>query len=463
MPARRSRLGTGLLVAALAVAAITGLIYPLREISSAEANGVAYLLAVLLVSIVWGWRLGLLTSLASALAFNFFHLPPTGRLSIADSEHWVALGVFLVAAVVACAVAELARRRAIEAEQRRRQADLAADLARILLGGPSVHATLDDASRRLADALGLDTAEISLDPAGGDGRPAYDLRRGDEVIGRLLVEPALDRGTRDRVVPALEALLAAALERERLQSEVVETRALRRSDELKTALLRSVSHDLRTPLTAILTIGSAVAEGEITRSEQRELGRAITEEAERLTALVEKLLDLSRLQAGTAAPREQWCSVEELLREAASQLDPDGSRVSLSIDAELPLVRADPTQLGRAFANLLENALRYSAPQPVSIRARVVNDHLRVRIVDRGPGIRHEDLGRIFEPFFRGARQPPASAGSGLGLAIVKGFVEANGGSVWAESLPGQGTSFVVTLPLEPSPVPAEADEVRAP
>ena len=164
------------------------------------------------------------------------------------------------------------------------------------------------------------------------------------------------------MVPALEALLAAALERDRLQAEVVETRALRRSDELKTALLRSVSHDLRTPLTAILTAGSALAEGEISRADRQELGRAIIEEAERLTALVEKLLDLSRLQAGSAEPRRQWCSVDELLREAATQLDPDGTRFAFTIDAELPLVRADPIQLERAFANLLENALRYSAP-----------------------------------------------------------------------------------------------------
>jgi two-component system sensor histidine kinase KdpD len=245
----------------------------------------------------------------------------------------------------------------------------------------------------------------------------------------------------------VEALLAAARERDRLQEGLVETEALRRSDELKTALLRATSHDLRTPLTAILTAGSALVEGELSRADREELGRAIVEEAERLTALVEKLLDLSRLQSGTAEPRTDWVSVDEILREAASALDPAGERFSLSIDANLPLIRADAAQLERAFANLMENAARYSGSERVSVRARVVGERLMVRVVDRGPGIPARELTRVFEAFYRGSGDP--HTGSGLGLAIVKGFVEANGGRVWAESLPGQGTSFVVALPLE--------------
>jgi two-component system sensor histidine kinase KdpD len=403
----------GLAVAALAVAAITALIFPLKQVSSPESNGVLYLLAVLLVSAVWGLRLGLFTSLLSAAAFNFFHLPPVHRFTIADSGQWVALLTFLVAAVVASGVAELARSRALQAEQRRREAELAARLARILLGGASVEAALPEA----AAELGL--APNAIEPAGA---------------------------------AALEALLDVARERERLQSEVVETRALRRSDELKTALLRTISHDLRTPLTAILTAGSALVEGELSRADREELGRAIVEEAERLTALVEKLLDLSRLQAGAAEPRPDWVSIEEILREAASALDPAGERFALALDANLPLIRADGAQLERAFANLLENAARYSGAERVSVRARVVGERLMVRVVDRGPGIPPPELTRIFEAFYRGPGG--THTGSGLGLAIVKGFVEANGGRVWAESLPGQGTSFVVALPLARATVP---------
>ena len=475
MRARLSRLflrpeppspAAGLAVAVLAVAVITALIYPLREISPAESNGVAYLLAVLLVSTLWGLRMGLVTSLLSAAAFNYFHLPPTGRFTIADSRHWVALGVFLLAAVVASSVAELARSRAIEAEQRRREADLAADLARVLLGGPTVQDTLDEAARRLADALALEGAAITLEAA--DTRHSYALRAGGRHIGTLTVDGRVSEATRsrlaERVVPALEALLAAALERDRLQTEVVETRALRRSDEIKTALLQTVSHDLRTPLTAILTAGSALAEGELSREDRQDLGRAIVAESERLTALVEKVLDLSRLQAGAAAPRRDWISVDEILRETAAQLDPSGERFAFSFDRDLPLIRADGVQLERAFANLLENAARYSGAERVYVRARVIGELLKIRIVDRGPGIPPEELRRIFEAFYRGASQRDGHTGSGLGLAIVKGFVEANGGQVWAESLPGQGTSFVVAFPVEPgTSTETGADQLRTP
>jgi two-component system, OmpR family, sensor histidine kinase KdpD len=413
----------GAAVAVAAVGAITALIYPLKEITAPESAGVAYLLAVLLVATLWGFRLGLLTSVLSAAAFNFFHLPPLGRFTIADSGHAVALVAFLVAAVGASAVASLARSRAREADERRREAALGADLARILLGGTSVRDALPEASERLR-------ARIELAPDGSF---------------------TLDRDVGSRVHASLKALLGAAVERDRLQAEVVETSALRRSDELKTALLRSVSHDLRTPLTAIMTAGAALAGGGLSEADRIELGRAVVEESERLTALVEKLIDLSRLQAGAWEPRRDWCSVDELLHEAAGGLDPGGTRFSFSLDPDLPLVRADAAQLERAFANLLENALRYS-PR-VYVRARVVGGQLIVRVVDRGPGIAPGDLTRIFDPFVRAGAGAGASGhpGSGLGLAIVKGFVESNGGRVWAESLPGQGTSFVVALPLEPA------------
>ena len=152
-----------------------------------------------------------------------------------------------------------------------------------------------------------------------------------------------------------------------------------------------------------MTAGAALAEGEISRADREDLGRAILEESERLTALVEKVLDLSRLQAGVAEPRREWVSVEEILRETAAQLDPTGTRFSFSVDADLPLIRADGAQLERAFANLLENAARYSGAERVSVRARVVAGELKIRIVDRGPGIPHDDLARIFEAFYRGA------------------------------------------------------------
>jgi K+-sensing histidine kinase KdpD len=378
----RPPLAAGIAAAALAVSLTTLLIYPLRTVVPAVSTGVVYLLAVLLVSTWFGLWLGLGTAVASALAFNWFHIPPTHRFTIAETENWVALAVFLVAAVIVSTLAELARARAEEAELRRHEADA-----------------------RLA------------------------------------------------------AYRAAEAEREALQRELVETHALRRSDELKTALLRAVSHDLRSPLTAIAAAGEALASPRLAAAEREELAAAVVGESSRLSRLVDKLLDLSRLQGGAADPRPEWCSVDEMLRAAIDET-PHAAGFNVAIDPQLPLIRADAVQLERAFANLLENAARHGGEHPVAVRARAVGHRLLVRVVDRGLGIAGPERERIFEPFYRGGED--GHSGSGLGLAVVRGFVEANGGRVWAESLPGQGATFVVELPLTvetttPEPVPQPA------
>ena len=455
----------GVLLVVLAVGATTVVIYPLREISPDVSPGVVYLLAVLLVAVYWGLAFGLLTSVASAGAFNFFHIPPTGRLMIADSAHWVALAVFLVAAVVASVVADLARTRAAEAERRRGEADLAAGTARVLLGGATLADALPEAARLVSGALELPGAQIVLDRVGeeveaqgvvlglGAGRRAF------LVLGPGGDHEAVRSRVRERVAPALEALLRAALDRDRLQAQVVETQALRRSDVIKTALLRAVSHDLRTPLTAIITAGHAVRSPVLERGERDELGLVVVEEAQRLSALVDKLLDLSRLQAGAAEPRRDWCSVEEVVRTAAEDVGAEGSAsFALSFDSDLPLVQADAAQLERAFVNLLENARRYSGGHPVKVRARVVGAKMSIRVIDRGPGMTPIQLERAFEPFYRDDAND-AHPGAGLGLAIVRGFVEANGGRVRAESLPGHGTVFAIELPLAEQPTPAPAPD----
>jgi two-component system sensor histidine kinase KdpD len=452
LPARRLPLSAGVVTAAAMVTVETLVLYLLDNIAAPVSLGVVYLLGVLLVSIVWGAALGIATSVVSALAFNFFHIPPTGRFTIADAENWVALVVFLVVAAAASSLAEGARHRAQEAEQSGRRAALAAELARVLLGAPDLPGALAPAAQRIAQAFGLASCRLVLEAVGDDERSAaIPLMRGDEQVGTLLV-PRAGAAAAGAVRPALEALLAAALERERLTREVVETRALRRSDEIKTAVLRAVSHDLRSPLTAIVTAAEALASPSIDDDDRRELAAGVSAESARLARLVDKLIELSRLQAGAAEPHRDWCSVEEVIREAAESAGVSPDRLKLVLDRDLPLILADAGQLERAFANLLENAARYSGDQPISVRARVSGGRLLVRVVDRGPGISPADQERIFEPFFRAGSRD--AAGSGLGLAIVKGFVEANGGKVRVESLPGQGASFVVALPL-PEAVPA--------
>ena len=311
---RRPSRTAGLITALTAIALTTLLLYPLREIAPPLSLGVVYLLAVLLVSTYWGAVLGIATGIAGAAAFNYFHIPPVGRFTIEGAENWVALGVYVVAAVAVSSVAEAARTRAAEADQRRREADLSAELARVLLETPELDAALAVASERIAAAFELPSAAIVLGAADGDERRiAIPLARG----GALVVPRDAPAPLRERVAPALSTLLAATLDREELTREVVETAALRRSDELKTAILRSVSHDLRSPLTAMVAAGEALGSPDLPDEDRRELAAAIAAEGARLTRLVEKLLDLSRLQAGTATPRRDWCSLEEVIRAAA--------------------------------------------------------------------------------------------------------------------------------------------------
>jgi len=356
----------GLLAGLAAVVAGTLIVYPLKDVAPAVSLGIVYLPGVLLISTIWGWRLGLGTAVASALAFNFFHIPPTGRFTIAADRDGVALVVFAIVAVASSALAEMARARAAEAERRRVEAD------------------------------------------------------------RLLTE-----------------LREAEAARDRMQAEAIEAEALRRSDELKTALLRATSHDLRTPLTAIIASGSALGSASLSADERTELSEAIVTGGNRLARMVENLLDVSRLEAGEAAPRKEAVDLSEVIAAAGQDLAANGTTVQLAIDPELPLVEADAAQLERVFANLLENAIRYGGGRPVSVRSRLVGGRIVVRVVDQGPGIPERELKRIFEPFRRGE----SSSGSGLGLAIARGFVEANGGEISVESMPGQGTSVVLSFP----------------
>ncbi len=358
----------GIFAAILVVAIGTGVVAALETVAEPVSLGIVFIPGVLLIATVWGLWLGIGTAVLSALAFNFFYLPPLRDFSINAQHDIVALVVFIIVAIASGTLAELARARAEESERRRVEAD------------------------------------------------------------RALNEAA-----------------ALAAERDRMREEAIEADAVRRSDELKTSLLRAVSHDLRTPLTAIIAAGAALDSPSVTAAERHELSDAVVDEGQRLSRLVENLLDVSRLEAGAAEPHREPVEVGDLLMAARESIGANGAQVRLSLDDDLPALRADPTQLERAFANLLENAVVHGEGQPVLVRSRLVGQRLVVRVVDSGPGIPENQRERIFEPFYRAPGAAPGS-GSGLGLAIARGFIEANGGEVEVESLPGQGSSFVVTF-----------------
>ncbi len=431
------------------VALVTAVIFGLRELVPVVSTGVVYMLAVLFVSSFWGLRVGLLTALLSAVAFNFFHIPPTGTLTIANGENWVALGVFLVAATVISGLAGAARARAQEAETRRAEADLTAEMARILLGGAQLEESLRTAGQRIATTFGLPSVGIELAWADSDERRrALPLIVDGSRVGTVLVprdaDPAVLEALQDRVVPGLETLVMAARKRDELETQVVETKALRRSNVVKTAVLRSVSHDLRSPLTAITTAAGGLGSETLSADSRRELVSVIALESERLARLVDNLLDLSRLQAGGVESHPDWVSIEEVLRATIDSVQPPPGGFDVQIEPDLPLIQADAAQIERALANVLDNARRYAAGEPVTVRARNSGRQLLLRIGDRGPGVAREKLERIFEPF----QSAGEHSGTGLGLAIARGFIEANGGRIRAESLPGQGTTIVLSLPV---------------
>ena len=294
----------------------------------------------------------------SAAAFNFFHLPPVGKFTIHNSSNWVALVAFLVAAALASSVAEVTRARDPRRGGAPARGGPGGGDGEIAAEGNSLTEALATAAARLAATLSLTSAAIELESVDGDERSvAFPLREGTRRLGTLLVgadasEQSLRR-LQERVVPALEALLSAALEREELLGGVVETASLRSADVVKTALLRAVSHDLRSPLTAISAAGEAVGSDALREDERKEMAAVIQEEARRLSRLVDNLLDLSRLEAGAAEPRREWISVEEVLGAALGGAGAAG-RGFRAVDRPRPA--ADQGRFGAAGARARERA-----------------------------------------------------------------------------------------------------------
>jgi two-component system sensor histidine kinase KdpD len=438
----RTRIWLASLTSLGAVALVTGAVFALRPVAPVLSLGVLYLFAVLLVAAVWGLWFATAVSLVSMLAFNWFFLPPTHTFQLRDSENWVALAVYLVTAISVSGLAARARRRTAEAEQQRREAAFAAEVSMLLLEQPLVESQLAEIAVRAADLLGVTHCWIELGStrAPDHDEEAYDLEAGGRRLGRLYLDWASrpDPLVTSRVLAVLSSLLATAVERAELT----------RSDAAKTAVLRSVSHDLRSPLTAISAASEMLASpgDALSGADRDELLAAIRLQVRRLDRLVGNLLDLSRLEAGAATPLLELWTVDGLVARALEAIGPDSDRIVVSLPLDAPTVRVDAAQVEHALVNLLENALAYSSPtDPVEVRAEASDGEVLLRIVDRGAGIPPDEQAAIFEPFRQGVRG--GERGSGLGLAIARGFAQVNDGRLWVESEPGRGASFVLALP----------------
>jgi two-component system sensor histidine kinase KdpD len=497
----------GYLAALAAVGVATGLIGLIQTRWHLANISMLYLVAVLATATRFGSGPAVLASVAAFLCFNWFFVEPRHTLTVADPEEWVALLLFLAAAIITGQLAARERRRAEEAHQRERDAIVLYDVVR-LMGDPDVQQALHAVAERLRTELQLAAVAIDLDAgdrretraAAGDpeairiAEPGANVSsrtlgvvpsglpgaRRHAVSDRLHLVPVEAQGRRvgtislvrerggpgfrvvdNRLLLAVSSQLGLAVERERLRHEAMESEVLRRTDELKTALLNAVSHDLRTPLASIIASAGSLRQRDVawTEQDQEEFAEAIEQEARRLNRIVGNLLDLSRIEAGSLRPASDWYDLGALIDDVVGRLRPITAQhqVRVEVPEDLPPVQLDYVEIDQVLSNLIENAVKYTPPGgEIEVTAQRGDGEVQVRVADRGPGLPAGAMSRVFDRFYRvdGSGRGdggPGPGGTGLGLAVARGLVEAHGGRIWVETRPGGGACFTFSLPLHTS------------
>lgn len=407
---------------------------------------VVYVPGIVVMAIRYGFWWALATIVVAETAFGFIHIEPIGEVG-GKKGAYVDLAALAGAAAVVSFTAGRAAHRAADAARSRQAAVLLGELSQRLLPVASEDAARQVTGEVLSEALGC-TVRLRGDGelSDGPGGTAFPIRSDGRLMATLVTQDPLPADTPasiERLSPAVGAMLETVSLRVELEREAVDAEALRRSDAANTAILRAVSHDFRSPLTALSTAVEVLGEAKVDDAARAKMVRIAAASTAQLRTLVDNVLDLARLQAGVAHPDRQWISIEEVLARALATQP--GMDVRVEVD-ELPLVPADPVHLERAFANLLQNARRHAAGLGVRVRGEAGEDGIvRIEFADEGPGLDRSLGDSAFEPFRSG--QP--ESGTGLGLAIVRGFVEANGGRVRVGAVPEGGASFVIELPLE--------------
>ncbi len=437
-----------------------------------------YLLPVLLSALLAGWLGGMLASLLSFLAFNYFFLPPYRTFVVANPGDTLALFVFLAVAGlvsyllgVARAEAQRARQRERDAMQRQHELTILYELSKAIGRQIGLEPTLQTIAGRVSQLFAGRRCEIWLKPedgslalavqagpAAGDGpgapKPFEVLIRSDkDALGILKVFGAGVQPEEAQLLNAIAAQAALAIERSRLMQAATRARVLDESDRLKSALLLSVSHDMRTPLATIKAAITGLLRRDLNWDAESTLDQfqAIDEETDRLNRIIGNLLSMSRIEAGAVQLDKTPYPLGEVMDSVLSRLAPrlPAQRVVVTIPPDLPPVPLDYAAFEQIMTNLLDNAVKYSPPNsPITISARQVGRLVEIGVTDCGRGIAPEAQAAVFEKFYRadGSARVP---GSGLGLSIVKGLVEAHGGRAWISSQVGHGTTVRFVLPLQ--------------
>jgi len=441
---------------------------------SLSTDILVFLLLVVAVSLVGGLFPAVLAAVGGFLVLNYFFTPPVRMFTVAERENLLALLAFLVVAVSISTVVDIAARRTREASRARAEAATLSTLAgSVLRGSRPIPALLEQVRETFAlDAVTLlERPEAVAEPALGNANQAWTVVAsvgspvglapgdGDAQVhvddSYTVVLSGHPLAAQDRrVLEAFAAQATVALRQERLEQAAAAASTLAEVDRLRTALLNAVSHDFRTPLaSAKAAVGTLRTPDLVLSDEDRaELLATAEESLDRLTGLVENLLDMSRLQAGSLALVIQPIDVADVISAALSSLGQSASEVIIYVPEETPEVAADPALLERTIANLVQNAVRHSPPDaPPQVTVSAYSAAVEIRVTDCGPGVPEDDWEKIFQPFQRlGDRDN--TTGVGLGLALSRGLVEAMSGTLSPEATPGGGLTMIIALPAASRP-----------
>lgn len=475
-PAARSALGYG-----VAVVSVLGIILLGRSLIHINPTTIAlaFLLGVLGISAFWGLRQAVFMAVIAALAFNYFFLPPLGTFTIAEPQNWVALFAFLITAVTASELSERARREARNANERRRELERLYGFSQQLLSSDNAADLLNSIPRYIVDSFGVRSSAIFLSNRADiyrsgptiDGLDSHDLQlcclRGEpridsanhlafiplsmgmRVVGSMGISGSL---LSRQTLEAIGGLIAIAVERAGAVEKLSRAEAARESEQLRSLLLDSVTHEFRTPLTAIkASVTSLLGSPSLSPAEKEELLTVINEESDRLNRLVGEAAEMAQLDANKVELQLEPARMGDVVGEAVEELKQvlTPHPVEERIPADLPAVRMDSARIKEVLVHLLENAAKYSpAEAPIRITAEAKNAVLTTSIADRGPGIDDFEQSLVFEKFYRGRNQRVQVHGTGMGLAICKAIVEAHGGRIGVTSQLGHGSVFYFSLPV---------------
>ncbi|HKT79513.1 MAG TPA: DUF4118 domain-containing protein [Vicinamibacterales bacterium] len=477
---RRHTDGVHLLLALGAATGVTTLFVAGLHVRNPTTAALAFLLIVLFTAAASHLWVAIVTSIASMFLLNYFFLPPFHTLVIADPQNWVALFAFLAVSLVASRLSTIARVRQRDALQRRDELARLFDLSRDILMSTESGDAMAALARQIAARFDLPYAAVYLptigrferyESDGAHGRSAVDtgelnralaltqstnaadllltpLRVGDRAIGLLATAgTAIHPDT----LPTLAGLAAIAIERAHFLEERRQAEIAQRSAELKSTLLASLAHDLRTPLTAI-RIAAENLRGHLDETEREEQIDLVLAEVERLSRLFHNILEMATIDSGTIAPTPQWVHPLEIVEAAQHQVEYAlrGHKVVVSEAEAEDLVYVDPRLTANALAHLLENAAHYSPPgSSIFVECGVTPGGLRIGVRDQGSGLREDELPHLFDRYYRGSAAGGHSAGSGMGLAIARGLLAAEGGTLSAANAAEGGARFAVLVPTE--------------